>query len=309
MTELQLGMEKDLDDKKTEEILKSYEPELQEKNIELLFDYIKKNSSMEGFNEDIELISYFKEGVKISVDFNDFYAYYSFLPIHQEVNDKETLINNIYQYVYNDYLIEEARKLGLYDADTFLLDQQNFRNNLLYNEYLKNEIISKITINSEEIMNYFTKHKTQLTKPKIITADLFVFKTEEEGLRNIHTIQSLLRNNQNDKLKDTPVIKSLYELKKNYKINIENHESYPKEFLDFIVNMGTEALSFKPLPLNDKYVLVYKISEEGQYIPNLSEVSDDIYAIIKEAKIEKKRQERLTELKKKYPIEIDKTGI
>lgn len=307
--ELQIGMEKEIDEKKTNEMIAKGNPFINYENVDSVIQFILKGHDISEFKNNLELIRYNIDNNTKKIDFNTFLEDYSFIPMRKGIKDKETLIWYVNQYFYDDYLNAEAEKLGLYNSDVFLLDQKNFQNNVIHRVYIENEIIKKIEIDSSEILNFYNNNKSNFTQSKTITVNMYVFDKAGDAVRNAYIISDFLKRNQPDKTKDASIIKNLREFTPNFKIDMEANEEFSKEFINEILTMKVSSLSSHPIQFHNKYVLLYKKEEEGQSIKKLKNVYNQIDGKIKHEKIEIKKQEILKELKKKYTIDIDKTGI
>ncbi|MGD8780675.1 MAG: hypothetical protein PVH88_17125 [Ignavibacteria bacterium] len=307
--ELQLGIEKEIDDKKTEEIVLKCKPVLNNENINAIIKFISEGRNISEFNDNPELIHYDLNDSLKKVNFKTFFEYYSYLPVKPVIRDKKTLTDFINQFFYDDYLRDEAEKLGLYNSEKFLLDRKNFKNNVIYEEYLENNVISKIKTDPSEISVYYEKNKAQFIQPKIVTFDMYVFEKEIDANMNAHTISNFINTNQKEKARNPSVIKGLVDFIPNTKINLETDTSFSKEFVDGLLTLKVSMLSSYPVRLNNKYVLFYKIEEQGQSIKSLKNVHDRIENKIRNEKSEMRTREIIKELSRKYKIEIDKTGI
>lgn len=308
-TELQLGIEKEIDERKTREIELHCSPILNNESIELLYGFISDGNEIVDFNINGELMHYMMNDKSIMLDYATFLEYYNYLPYKPEILDKEEFKGLIIQYCYDDYLNIEAKKLGIYELDSFLLDQKMFKNGLLYGEYLQTNILNKIEIDSLEIISYYDGHTVDFLQPQIITADIYYFDRKVDAMRNMHVLSDLLKNNQPEEVKDVKVVENLSDVKKGYKIHTEHSSRFPNNFMAELLFTKTGELSTIPVEYEGKYVLLFKTGEEGQCIRRLDDVYDDIVIKIRQQKIEVRRQKRIEELKKKYMIEVDRTGI
>jgi hypothetical protein len=307
--ELQLGSEKELDDKKTVEMILKGTPVINYKNIDTLLKFISSAYTINEFKDNFELIRYDLNNTTKIIDFKTFLEYYSYLPLKSDIHDKETLLSYINQYYYDDYLNSEAKKLNLYDVDTFLLDQKNFLNNIIYGEYLKRNVFNNIKIDTSEILDYYNKNRLNFTQPRFITVNMYIFNNEQDANLNSNRISDYINRNLTDKSRDTSVIKGLQDFKLDIKIKMEDETEFPVEFLNEVLSIKISSLSTIPFKLKDKYILFFKKAEEGHSIRTLKSAYSQIEVQLKLEKIDRKIQELARELGTKYKIEIDKTGI
>ena len=306
-TELQLGIEQEIDDKKTVEITEYCKPSFNNKNIEELTTFLEKDK-FENYLKNPVLLEYYISDTLKKLDFLSLLEYNSYLPVKNVVNTNAKLLELINQYYYDDYLKWEAKKIGIFNSDTFLLDRKMFKNGIIYDKYIEDCIINKIQVDSSEILQYYSINKSNYTIPKYIFVNMFTFNNEQAALNNIHKISEYIINNQSDSIFDFTVFNGLCDYKNNLKIDIEEN-NFSNDFINRLINQQVSKLTDQPLIYQNKAVLIYKIKTEGQCVKKLELVYDEIKQKIDQEKIELKTQELLSELKQKYKIEIDKTGI
>ena len=307
--ELRFGIEKEIDDKKTEEIVRKCNPVLNNENINTVIEFISEGSNLSDFEDNPELIHYYLNDTLRTLDFKTFLEYYTYLPVKPAIRDKKTLTDFINQFFYDDYLRDEAQKLSLYNTEKFLLDRKNFQNNVIYEKYLENNVIKKIKMDSAEVTAYYEKNKQQFIQPGIIIFDMYVFEKEIEARKNAYKISSFINSQQKEHAHDPSIIKGLIDFMPNYKINLETDTLFSKEFINRLLNSKVSFLSPQPVRLNNRYVLLNKIEGSGVSIKALKDVRDQIESEIKDEKIKMRTRELLKILGRKYKIEIDKTGI
>ena len=308
-SELQYGLEEEIENKRSKEIEIKCQPVINNKNIDALAKFISEGHTIFEYKNNLELMRYKLNNTDKVLKFDTFLEYYTYLIMRHNITDKESLKEYLDMYYSDDYLNNEAEKLGLYKTDTFLLDQKNFRNNVIYSEYIKRNIIDKIKIDSLEVIDFYNKNKLMFKQPKCITLDMYVFDKSKDALENAHKIIEFIRKNQPDKSHDTYIIKGMREFISNYKIDLEANKNYPQGFINEILSMPHTAVSNRPIPFQNKFVLFCKKGEEGQCIRKLKDVYEQIEGQIKDEKIEKETIKLVKKLRNKYKVEIDKTGI
>jgi hypothetical protein len=307
--ELTIGIENEIENKQVKEMEYKCHPIINDANVDRVANYISNNHSIFEFKNNIELLRYELENKEKELNFNTFLEYYSYLIMKQDIDSKEILIEYLHQYCYDDFLNNEAEKLGLYKTDTFLLDQKNYKNNVLNDEYIQRNIVSKIMIDSAEIIAFYNNNKIKFKQPKKIVFDLYIFNNRGDAFESMNKISGYLKENQNDKTHDTSIVTGLKGFKSNFEINLESNNDYSKEFVNLILTMDIKSLSKRPVPLNKQYVLIYKKNTEGVCIRKLKDVYSLIESQLKYDEINSKIKVLISELNKKYKVEIDKTGI
>lgn len=153
--ELAMGLENEIRQKRGKRIDSICQPEINQENADILGKYIASNRTVLGFKENLELLRYKINNKNKVLNYDTFLGYYSYLLLKKEINCKETLLGYLKDYYYDDYLNIEAEKLGLYKTDTFLLDQKNYKNNVMIGEYIQRNIVNKIKTDSTEIITYY----------------------------------------------------------------------------------------------------------------------------------------------------------
>jgi hypothetical protein len=308
-TELTLGLEEEIRKKRENEIDSKCQPVIIYENVDLLAEYLSNNHSIFGFKKNMELLRYKIDYKEKILNFNTFIKYYSYLLLKKEINSKESVLGYLTDYYYDDYLNNEAEKLGLYKTDTFLLDQKNYKNNVIRDKYIQRNIVDKIKIDSAEILKFYNKNLVKFRQPRKIIADIYFFNTLQAAQNNLRILSEQIRKKQTNKNNDTSVFIGLSDFKPNYIIDLEGNKEYSKKFVHDIIALDIGKTSSRPIQFQNKYVLIYKKSSIGEYIMNLKDVYSQIEEQLKYEMIDVKIQELVSELRKEYKVEIDKTGI
>jgi len=309
LTELQLGTESDLIKKESNEMNKKCKPTLNQTNINIIIDFLNKGNNINKYDKDIELIQYYVDDTLHKIGFKIFIDYYNQLLMRNEIKNKEDFEGYIMDYYNDDYYLNEARKLNLFESKVFKLDRKNYQNNLLYVKYLENEILNKIKIDTFEVINYYKNNFGIFKQPKQVTVDLYYFKSPDAASRNINNLASLIHQEEYNKTNDTSIIKGLIKLKTNLKIDMENESGYPNDFQIALLNTEKGNLSERPVLLEQNYVLIFKKDTYGESYRKLKDVYNYIQYKIKDEKSQVQLEKLLTHLKKEYKLEVNKTGI
>jgi hypothetical protein len=309
LTELQLGTEEELLAKGALDMKAQCQPNLNEPNIDIISQFLSKGNSITEFKDDIELIEYYINDTLRKKGSKDFIEYYSNLVMRDEIKDKERLRSYINEYYGDDYLINEAKKLNLYETDIFKLDQKNFQNNVLFGKYFENEIMKKIKVDSSEITKYYITNKPLFKQPKNIVASMYVFDKMSDAITNSNKIVEHLNRKELNNIKDITDIVGLNQLITNVKIDLENPGEYTKEIINTLLGTPSGRIAQRPVSYQNKYIVLFKHEESGESVKKLKDASDFIVYRLKESKAELDRQALVSQLKTRYKIELDKTGI
>ena len=73
--------------------------------------------------------------------------------------------------------------------------------------------------------------------------------------------------------------------------------------------MNDSTLSTEPIKYNEEYALLYRSREVQSTLDSLDDVYNSIKQKLKDRKVEIMMTQRLKELKEKYKVTINKTGI
>lgn len=305
-TELQIGTESDLIRKMDIERDSICQPVLNINNIGIIGRFLNEGNSISQFKQDLELIRYNVDNSMRKIGFKTFLEYYSFQPMKAVINNEKSLSDYVREFYMDDYLINEAQKLDLYRSDIFILDQKNYKNNLLYQIYLDEAIAKKIEIDSTEILTFYKNNLQQFEQPKKIRVNIYAFNNKESAIVNQNTISKLLMHNEILKTTDSTTIKGLVKYNSDVDINMESLKENV-ELKSIILETKKGTLSQFPVFYNGLYILAFKVQEEGECFRKLEEVRPKIENNLRSEKIESERNALVEKLNKKFKIEIDKT--
>jgi len=306
--ELQQVMEQEINDKKTVEMETLCKPILNQVNIDTLYQFIKKGNPISQFKKDIEFMRYSFNNKQVIINTNAFIQYYFNLVFIPDITSKDQLTGIIKEIYESEYLLDEAKRLDVFNSDNYKLDKKNFLNNILFGEYISREIGKNIKTDSIEIINYYQNKLNLFAQPKKIVANLYSFSCKDAAYSNCMTISEFLKHKEFSKTKDTNFIKGLTKFSPSVVFDMESNE-YSKELKNTLISIRLGTSSQKPLLYKGEYVIIHNEKEDGKSVRKLSEVYNYIENLLKNEKIEKERKALVAKLKKKYKIEIDKTGI
>jgi hypothetical protein len=309
LTELQLGTEEELIKKGTVEMEAKCRPKLNQTNLNIIGQFLAKGNSISEFKNDIELIQFYINDTLMKIGTKDFIDYYSNLVVRDEIRDTEKLISYLNEFYGDKYLINEAKKLNLFNSDIFKLDQKNYQNNVFFGKYLEDEILKDIKVDSAEITKYFLNNKANFKQPKTIVASMYLFNKSADASIGANKIAELLIKKESAKTHDSTIINGLCQFIPNVKIDLENPEPYSEEFINTLITTPVGRIAQRSVVHQNKYVVLFKIEESGESYKKLKDVSNYIEYQIKAEKGEIKRQTLVSQLKTRYKVEIDKTGI
>jgi hypothetical protein len=298
---LQNIKETEIEETKNHEMILNGKPYIFNDHIKDLILYLKNGNNFMDYKNNPTLISYKINKDSLAIDYNTLKNSLIYSPYIVEIIDSIQLIKEIYQYFYDDYLHNEAYKLGLYSDLKFLLEKRNFKNKLLLNHYCQVHFIDSIKIDSIELSNYYQENFTKFNISQGLNLDILYFARPEIAERYLKELKTNISFSPEK-------IKGLVDYKKQYIIDEQKNE-LPIDIVNELEKLPDLTLLNRTVSYNGRYLVVYKRNAVHNYVRSLETVSNEIYNNIFELKFNEKRSKRIEELKKKYPIKINKTGV
>ncbi len=229
-------------------------------------------------------------------DFKDYLTHKALIP--DNYNQTEIIKEYLKNYVISKYLYCVADTLGILRDKWVLLDKRYFQNNLIKSYYSEHEFLNNISINDNEISDYYLKNKESFTDSKIMTVSFLEFRNLDYAKYNLPVISQILNEGKFFNLKDTSIIKGLISYKPNQMIE-STCKDYPQEVIDNILSIRENQLSM-PFKNKDKYLVFFITKREGARIRDMREVKNQISLILGNKKFIELKNKRISELKKKY---------
>jgi hypothetical protein len=305
-TELRIGKEIEIDEKRTEEMNHKGNLKFNYENINKITDLLERHRELSSIDYNTELIQYVIDNKVVKLNFRNFLDFNNSTVFHKPISSKSQFISSLNQYYYNEYLNNEAIKLGLYKLDTFLLDEKNYENNLLYNYYIQKYVTNTISIDSSEILKYYLRHKTLFIQPENLKADIYIFDNPNYIRNSAYKIKSLLLDKKINETRDTNVIKGLNKVILDFNINLEtDRNQFSKGTFNDIDKIKIPIVSMEPLIYKNKYVILYIKDSNGKCFMAFDQVYNRIREFIELDKSDIIRRSILENIKKKYKIEIN----
>lgn len=271
-----------------------------------LFKELLQNRENRGISKILSdtLMTYTLNNVKTYFIISDFYDIYYKKVIIPNFNEKLGLHTYLREIVNSRYLYIEAEELGLTKEKKFILDKKNFTNNQIFYKYIENEIYRKTNISEKDIKSYYERNKENFIESEACIANLWIFNNENNAYLGW---QHLKENQNNDKLQnnsDTSVLRGLVSFKT--KCRIDNIQSkYPQDLIRAISGSRLFEIS-KPYQYKGQFVVFVKTKEIGKKIKLYNESGPEVKSILETQQAEELKKDRLTMLKKKYPVTINK---
>lgn len=236
----------------------------------------------------------------------DFMDYIRYAPVLAgDYYQKEAIMECLHDQIIAQYIFLVADSLGILKEKKYLLDRKNFMNNLLETYYDDKEFFKQITITDKEISDYYENNKTSYTIGKVSIVSFLTFKDKDAAIENRSRVEQIVYSGQFYNLKDTSTLKGLITYQPNLKIEFTNKE-YSPEIINQIFSLQENQVSM-PIEQNKNYILFFVTKRDGQRIKELNEVKEQLKMELTGKKIDGLKSKRVTELKKKYPMVINKT--
>jgi len=184
---------------------------------------------------------------------------------------------------------KDLMKQGLTQADI----ERRIREQFLMFTIVENKVRSKISVDPDEVTEFYEQNKKDFVAPEGRELDAFAFENEDLAKSFSYSLRS------GQKVED---LASRYPFTVN-KITTGNNQELRKEIEDAVVDLGINEDS-GPVRIDDKYY-VFKVTN---IVPSrqlsLNEAHNEIHAFLLEKKAQEKLTNWLNELKKKSYIKI-----
>lgn len=202
--------------------------------------------------------------------------------------------------VLEDYYYHEALNLGLFQDKKFLLDKQNYKNKIMLMTFENEVIRDNIIISEKDIERFYENNKEQSTKSTHAIISILIFENEEIAVNAFNNINNLHLLPQNQ-LFDTSSIEGIKDYQPLLKISY-NENPFSESVSNTISNTENNRALY-PIYINNQYYIIYKHNELGTSIQTFEEVEDVIIYRLKEESFNNKRQNFISDLKKKFKVQ------
>jgi hypothetical protein len=243
-----------------------------------------------------------KQEVILVQDFQEYLTNSPF--ISSGISDSSAVKQTIKDLVIQKYNFFNARNTGILDDIKYQLDEKNYCNKLILNEYLNNEVFSKANVNETELQDYYQKISKEKALAEECTITTYTFKTEQGAYGNIHYIDKLLNEGKIVTIKDSTHIFGMKKCNQNILVK-PNDNNLPASAIQQIFSAPINKI-YGPFQMDDDYVLFLKTEERGSRIAPLDEIKEELVFEIKQMKLASLKTELLNELKNKYVITENK---
>jgi hypothetical protein len=223
------------------------------------------------------------------VETSRFMDYYNTLPLRQEIGNTATLQYYLESFVYDQYAWRQAVAYGITSDLKFLLDKNNYRNNVMWAAYELKELKAGVAVTDEEVRTRYAAIKESFTAATNVVISAFMFDDKRSAIMAMMLMEPA-----------KPVLNN------NTQQPLFLHKSFDYSddlFTDSIrsVVFATKANGLlMPFPFNGKFIVVKKESASGSRTMSLQEVYQVLKKKMTAEKLAEKERDCLLRLKKIY---------
>lgn len=230
----------------------------------------------------------------VNITVGDFIEFYNTLFIKQAIKDPNVIVNYLISIPKSIYAYNEAEKRGITKQSKFLLDRNNFKNQLIYNKYSTDNLENKQIIGDAELRKEYDRIKNTLMLATDAVASFYYFT--DKGSAAL----AMMRLKQ-PSLPDDIKLSGIVDIKKHVKVNYKSG-ALPDTLLKTLFSMRKGDVS-RPMYAGGSTVLIKKEEESGNRTLSLSEVRGLIMQKIKSDRLAKNTINKAAALKDQYSIE------
>ncbi|MCS3799544.1 hypothetical protein [Niastella sp. OAS944] len=259
-----------------------------------VFESHLKNRSIRWFDQNeitSTLFSYSQKNTELHITIGEFMEYYNTLPLSKEISTMAELQSYINSFVYDRYAWVEAGELGITKEMKFVLDKNNYRNDVMWAAYEKKELKAGITVADDELHNQFESMQDSFSRATDVVVSAFQFRDKRAAMMAVMNIKA---GNL------APIDNNLHP---NYRHKVVN---YKQAFFSDSIKYAVFAMKgngvMMPVAFDGNFIVIKKESEQGRRKITLEEVQRDLITQITAEKLLYKKAQRLEQLKKKYTL-------
>lgn len=250
------------------------------------------------------LLRYKKDNINKYIFSGDMDEYLNYAFIKVELEKKEDLIDILNEFIFREFCYKEAEKLNITKEEKFNLDRNNFRNSVIFNLYVDNEIKSKIVIKEDEASDYYDKNKILFAAPDSVDVTIMEFSDKNAAFKTMAEIFEKRENINENQIKTISQNNKVKKMIDHYKMNYRDN-NYSDKIKEVVFNLKNHKVT-APINFENKYCVFFRNCEIGERIKPYSEVREEIKKLLLENKTNEIMNYRVKIFKKIYPMEISK---
>lgn len=203
-------------------------------------------------------------------------------------------------HLVNISLFAEAQQMGMEDDEEYQLFKRNCQRGLLLHHYKQKNIYPAISIQEEEIRDYYQQHENEWKCFEKASIIVYCFKDIKDALKGrrqiesgeLENIGSIRRNN------------TLFTRIQNTDIEVKETD-YDKRFIDLISHLNIGQIS-APFKVGDEYQIIRLSSRDGVLTKPLEYVKDEIQQKLFSIREHEITLQQVEELQMLYPLAVNR---
>lgn len=239
---------------------------------------------------DQPVLFWFKCGDTVqAVTTTRFMNYYNTLPLRKEMAQEDALPYYAGAFVYDQYAWYKAEAYGITRSLQFRLDENNYRNNVMWARYESKEMKTGITVSEEEVRNKYGSVKDSFICATDVVISAFSFNDRRAAISAMRNIRTGHAGEKGSGMQPVYTHASI-----NYK-----EELFSDSIRHVVFSMKKPGLVM-PFSFQGKFVVIIKESEQGRRMAGLPEVRPQLVKMILAEKLAAKEKDCLLRLKKLF---------
>ena len=239
-----------------------------------------------------ELANYNLPGGQLEkITVNELIDYYNQLPLRAYLKNSAGIEEYLYKIASDVPVRKDAEKMGIMNDPKFILDKNNYRNNIVLQKYTEACLADTAGISPREIEQTYITLKAVLKKPAEIVYSLHAFSTEPDAL---YSSAKLRRFNNADSVS----LKNVLLSKRHLKFSL-NSATMPDTLKKMLFVLKPRQIS-RPVKVDNKFMFLVKEATLGTQAMDLNEAKPFIVEKIKAKRLQTIKQGKLTTLVKIY---------
>ncbi|MFC1551253.1 peptidyl-prolyl cis-trans isomerase [Candidatus Latescibacterota bacterium] len=246
-------------------------------------------------------MSFYLDGEQKVIAIGDFIDYYQNQLIRYWINTRIKLANFFKDWVVAECGYREAQKLGITKTKQFLLNKKIYKDEIIYQTFINEDLKNSITVSDNEISDAYHNRIISIEDGTAAEISVFHFDSIAHAFPEYVKFLESLSKGIIFEVDVSDSTKGLIGKELGVSIKYDNNE-YPTRTIQSVFSSEDNSV-IRSSEKNGRTYVIYKHSESGSRIKPLEEVRDEIEQKLRQEKLEVMKKELLVELKQKYPIE------
>lgn len=212
------------------------------------------------------------DGKAGNITVNRFMTYYNSLPLKRYLEDTTSVSMYLKQIAANEYIEQDAQKMGLLNDPEFRLNKKNYTDNTVYQKYMEDHLGTNRGVTETDITNVYATVKQYMTRPTKIVYSIYTFSNAPNGYKAL----GLLRMHPGD----TTV--NLNSLSQKRHIKFDKTSSQLPDTLKKMIYRGSPGQPLPPVETNGYFTVLMIESATGSEPFTANEIRPYLMARAKE---------------------------